>query len=339
MNLPPIKRILLFPLEKLYTTVTSWRRRWYERHPEKRYKAPVPVISVGNLSMGGTGKTPMAIWLMEYYLGKGLQPAYLSRGYGRKTSGYILVESTQSARQVGDEALMVARRFPDLPVAVCESRTEGMKRLVADIQPDIIILDDAFQHLKVHRDLDLILMDATRMPDEDYPLPGGRLRESLFALAKADAFVINRVESEQHWNQLRLRLAPWARPVAGTITRATGLMNLEGEIKSLPGLAGKPAILFSGLGNNASFRLLVILMGVNVLHHYTFRDHHRYSASDLTEITNLTAQYPEAMILTSEKDLVRLIGMDIPSQLSDNIQAVVIGLEWLEQIPEDLLAI
>lgn len=339
MNLPPAKRILLFPLEKVYTAITGWRRRWYERHPEKRYKAPVRVISVGNLSMGGTGKTPMAIWLMEYYLAKGLRPAYLSRGYGRKTSGYLLVESTQSARQVGDEALMVARRFPDLPVAVCESRTEGMKRLVADIQPDIIILDDAFQHLKVHRDLDLILMDATRMPDEDYPLPGGRLRESLFALSKADVFVINRVESEQNWNRIKLRLAPWGKPISGTMTKATGLMNIEGLVEPLPGLAGKSAILFSGLGNNESFRLLVTLLGVNVIQHQTFRDHHRYSAADLTEIANMVIQHPEAMLLTSEKDLVRLIGMQIPPQISDKIQAVVIGLEWMVKIPEDLLAI
>lgn len=339
MNLPPTKRILLFPLEKVYTAITSWRRRWYEGHPEKRYKAPVPVVSVGNLSMGGTGKTPMAIWLLEYYIAKGLRPAYLSRGYGRKTSGFMLVDSTQSARQVGDEALMVARRFPKLPVAVCESRTEGMKRLVADIQPDIIILDDAFQHLKVHRDLDLILMDATRMPDEDYPLPGGRLRESLFALSKADAFVINRVESEQHWNGVKLRLGPWARPVAGTMTTATGLMNLDGEIRPLPGLAGKSAILFSGLGNNASFRLLVTLLGVRVIQHQTFRDHHRYSPVDLREISSLITQHPEALLLTSEKDLVRLIGMEVPSQLAQKAEAVVIGLEWLEQIPEDLLAI
>lgn len=339
MNLPPVKRILLFPLEKVYTAITSWRRRWYEGHPEQRYKAPVQVISVGNLSMGGTGKTPMAIWLMEYYLAKGLRPAYLSRGYGRKTSGYLLVESTQSARQVGDEALMVARRFPDLPVAVCESRTEGMKRLVADIQPDIIILDDAFQHLKVHRDLDLILMDATRMPDEDYPLPGGRLREALFVLSKADAFVINRVESEQHWSQLTLRLAPWSKPIAGTMTKATGLMDLEGEINPLPGLAGTSAILFSGLGNNASFRLLVTLLGVRVIQHMTFRDHHRYSPADLTEINRLITQHPEALLLTSEKDLVRLIGIEVPSQLAQKVKAVVIGLEWLEQIPEDLLAI
>lgn len=339
MNLPPTKRILLFPLEKLYTSITGWRRRWYERHPEKRYKAPVRVISVGNLSMGGTGKTPMTIWLMEYYLSQGLRPAYLSRGYGRKTSGYFLVNSQHRSEEVGDEALMVARRFPDLSVAVCESRTTGMKQLVANIQPDIIILDDAFQHLKVHRDLDLVLMDATRMPDEDFPLPGGKLRESLFVLSKADALIVNRVESEQHWNQLKLRLAPWNKPIAGTMTRAIGLMNLEGEFESLPGLAGKSAILFSGLGNNASFRLLVTLLGVQVLHHHTFRDHHRYSPADLSEIDRVAAQHPEAMILTSEKDLVRLIGMDIPSRLSNNIQAVVIGLEWLEQIPDDLLAI
>lgn len=339
MNLPPPKRILLFPLEKLYTAITTWRRRWYERHPEKRYKAPVRIVSVGNLSMGGTGKTPMAIWLMEYYLSKGLRPAYLSRGYGRKTSGYLLVEQQQIATSVGDEALMVARRFPDLPVAVCESRSEGIKRLVADIQPDIIILDDAFQHLKVHRDLDLVLMDATRMPDEDYPLPGGRLRESLFVLSKADALIVNRVESEQHWNQLKVRLAPWNKPVAGTMTRATGLMNLDGTIKPLPGLAGKSAILFSGLGNNASFRLLVTLLGVNVIHHQPFRDHHRYSSSDLSKINQLIEEHPEALLLTSEKDLTRLIGIEIPSPLSDKLEAIVIGLEWMAQIPDDLLAI
>lgn len=337
MILPPIKRILLFPFEKLYSTIVLRRRAWYEARPEKRYKAPVKVISVGNISMGGTGKTPFSMWLMEQAVAAGKRPAYLSRGYGRKTSGYLRIGEEMTAREAGDEALMVSRRFPDLPVAVCESRTEGIQRLLEEDAPDLIILDDAFQHLKVHRDLDLVLMDASRMPDEDYPLPGGRLREPLFALSKADALIVGKIQTEQDWNRIKVRLAPWGKPVYGSRMVPIALHSVEGEVTALPGMAGEQAILFSGLGNNASFRAMVSQLGMNVIHQFSYRDHQRYSASMIAEIRDMVEQYPEARILTSEKDLHRLAGISLPESLHARIQAVRIGLEWMGESPTALV--
>lgn len=337
MILPPIKRILLFPFEKLYSTIVLRRRAWYEARPEKRYRAPVKVISVGNISMGGTGKTPFSMWLMEQAVAGGKRPAYLSRGYGRKTSGYLRIEEEMTARQSGDEALMVSRRFPDLPVAVCESRTEGIKRLVEDEAPDLIILDDAFQHLKVHRDLDLVLMDASRMPDEDYPLPGGRLREPLFSLSKADALIVGKIQTEQDWNRIRVRLAPWGKPVFGSRIVPTALESVKREIAELPGMAGEEAILFSGLGNNASFRAMVSQLGLNVLHHFSYRDHQQYTPSMIADIHQMAQKYPKARILTSEKDLNRLPETSLPAELATRIQAIQIGLEWLGDSPTALV--
>ncbi len=331
MILPSTRRILLYPLEWLYTSWMRRRRRWYEARPERRHKAAVPVISVGNLSMGGTGKTPMAIWLMQQYFDQGKRPAYLSRGYGRNSSGYMLLSPDHHAREVGDESLMVALRFPDLPVAVCESRKEGIQRLTKTQQPDVIILDDAFQHLKVHRDVDMVMMDAGRMPDQDFPFPGGRLREPLSTLAKADLFVINKLRSEQQWNQLRMRMAPWGKPVYGTKLRPSGLLALDRQTQPLPS-TGQSVILFSGLGNNHSFRSLAESMGLPVKQHFTFGDHHFYRLSDLDKILQLSRQYPEALLLTTEKDLMRLRHhKGLHAELAERIHAVTVELIWMEK--------
>ena len=335
--LPPLKRVLLLPVEKLYEFWMVRRRAWYMAHPEKRYRAPIPVISVGNISAGGTGKTPMAIWLLEHYLAQGKTPAYLSRGYGRKTSGYLQVSPGHRSRDVGDEALMVALRFPNLPIAVCESRTKGIQRLLETHHPDLIILDDAFQHLKVHRDLDLLLMDATRMPDQDYLLPGGRLREPLFALTHADALIVNKLPSELEWNQLSLRLAPWAKPIAGSSMKVTTLLDTKGTKHSPDTIQGKKAVLFSGLANNDSFHALVTSLGAEVIEHQTYPDHYAYRPGDFAAIAAMLNRNPEAIVLTTEKDLARS-REDLPAEIAARLHAVVIGLSWMGEGMTNILS-
>lgn len=303
------------------------RRRWYAARPERRYRAPVPVISVGNLSLGGTGKTPFAIWLLGEFQRRGLRPAYLSRGYGRRTQGLFPVHAATSRyQQVGDEALMVARRFPELPVLVCESRAAGLQHLTADDSVQVVVLDDAFQHLRVQRDLDLLMVDAARPPHRDRLLPLGRLREPLTTLREADLVVLNRLQSTAQGTALAAELAWTGVPVAGTELVATGLISWDEPQAETQDWQGKEAVIFSGLGNNVGFRRTVEGLGIKVIASFSHPDHHRFRLTDLDQIAQEAARHPEALLLCSEKDLMRL--RDLPSSLAGRVQALQVDLRW-----------
>lgn len=323
-------RLLTFPFVTLYGGWMKGRRTWYQHHPDRRYRAPVPVISVGNISTGGTGKTPLAMWLISHCLDQGFRPAYLSRGYGRRTRGYLRVNPAMSSAETGDEALMVSRRFPDSLVAVCESRKTGMKRLMKEGNPDLIILDDAFQHLRACRDLDLVLLDATRMPDEDHLLPRGRLREPLFTLSVADMLLVNRVESVEAWRALQLRLSPWAKPVLGTQVKAAWIQAPDGQKSNMAQWQGQSVVLFSGLGNNASFHRVATDAGMVVVAHVCFGDHHVYRPRDERRIGDALRAFPTAKLLTTEKDKARLhlqAGSD--SFFQSRLFTLYLDLVWL----------
>lgn len=327
--LPPLSRLLLLPLEKLFEAVVRARRAWYLRHPERRYLAPVPVVSIGNLSVGGSGKTPMAIWLMEQAQAMGYRPAYLSRGYGRTTKGFRSVSPASRASEVGDEALMVARRFPQLPVAVCESREQGIRRLLEQASPGLILLDDAFQHLAVHRQLDLVLIDAGRLPDEDAVMPAGRLREPLSSLQFADFLLLTKIPDEPAWKRLAFRFQPWGKPLAGSGIAYQSLMDLAGRHQPWPDLRGQEAILVSALASNDSFRKAMEAQGLTILHHQTHRDHRPFQYADAEALSRLASAHPQAWLLTTEKDLMRWLDLPgLPEPLPQRLRAACMGLHW-----------
>jgi tetraacyldisaccharide 4'-kinase len=311
--------ILLLPFAGMYAAVMRLRNWAYDRGWKRSHGVGVPVISVGNITVGGTGKTPMAEFLLGKLLEMGYRPAYLSRGYGRSTKGYFHVTPGAGGPSTfGDEALQVATRFPQVPVAVCGDRVEGARRLLAAHQPDVLVLDDAFQHRRIHRDLDLVMVDVSRKPWEDRVLPMGRLREPLAGLQRADVFVftkfVNPIKGKAAVGELRT-LFP-GKALATMTLKPRSIHPIFPQGLPSPGLSalkGMPVVAFSGLGNNAFFRETLESMGAQIIAFVPFPDHHPYGPADLEKIfqafeaqKEIKGKLAPALILTTEKDYFRL---------------------------------
>jgi tetraacyldisaccharide 4'-kinase len=328
-------RFILFPFSFLFLIVVYFRNLFYKQGWMKVEQLSVPIVSIGNLSTGGTGKTPMACFVLAHYLERGIKVGYLSRGYGRQTKGYRrVVEHADGARLYGDEPVLIANRFPKVPVAVCEDRVSGVKRMIQESGVEFIVLDDAFQHRKIARDLDIIMIDATQMPDRDLLLPAGNLREPLSSLKRAGMVVLNKIPEHLDADILLRRLK---HPRIG-ITKAefAEVVFFRPVIKagvSPNTLLNQPVIVFSGIGNNEQFFSQLKDMGVDIRKSFYFPDHHMYTAEDLRKITlEYRVQVPESpdlIILTTEKDYCRLNSVNLPAVLAPYPCAyITMDLKW-----------
>ena len=296
-------RLLLLPFSWLYGLILAIRRKLYTWGYFKAYRAPIPVISVGNISTGGTGKTPVAAYILSYLSQKNIPAAYLSRGYGRKTKGYLRVDPHKgNSLQYGDEALQIAHQFPELPVAVCEQRAVGIQQLLLETDVQVIVLDDAFQHLAVARDLNLVVMDAQRLPDQDFILPAGNLRESRSTLKKADFFIINKLSHETQLSEIERRLTKWGKEMAFCRPAFHDVRTFDGEIYPLNN--DQPVYAFAGIGNPRYFFDQLGTQGFQLKGVTAFPDHHDYQAREFASI--LADLGPETILLTTEKDYYRL---------------------------------
>jgi tetraacyldisaccharide 4'-kinase len=322
---------LLLPFAWAYGGVMRFRNFGYTRGWRSSYRAPFRVISVGNISTGGTGKTPFAEWLLREYAAQQISVAYLSRGYGRVTRGFLRVAPTEAGdttAQYGDEAFQVAAKFPHIPVAVCESRTAGLQLLQQQIPPlAAVILDDAFQHRKVQRDVNIVMIDASRMPTRDHVLPAGRLREPLAGIRRADVLVVNKVKSAAEIPALRSELAVFRKPLAFCTTRFAQPLTFSGHSLDWEILSKSPVFVFSGIGNNAFFRSQIEAAAIAISGWREFRDHQPYTPADLQ------AMLPNPVVLTTEKDFRRIMGAAAGNALREQIAHWVylpIAIEWLE---------
>ncbi|MEO0472706.1 MAG: tetraacyldisaccharide 4'-kinase [Bacteroidota bacterium] len=298
-------KYLLLPLAGLFGLIIRFRNLAFDRGWFKRWQADIPVISVGNLTTGGTGKTPMTEWLIRHFSTEhpDLKIAYLSRGYGRKTRGYLLVDAKEdTSGEVGDEALMIAAKWPKVAVAVCEKRALGIQKLREAENVDLVILDDAFQHRSVRRDLDIVMIDAQRLPTADHLLPAGRLREPLSALKRADVLIVNKMMDVSRQAEIRTKFSHFGKPVIFAQYQPDGIHAFSGRKGSLG--KGMRVALFSGIGNPAHFRAWVEQQGVEVVFEKRFRDHHTYRPKDLQEVLSQKVH----CFLTTEKDAARLQG-------------------------------
>jgi len=265
------------------------------------------VISVGNLSVGGTGKTPMIEYLVNL-LGKHYSLAILSRGYGRKTHGFLLAEMHDDATTIGDEPFQFYRKYESkLTVVVCESRVEGINKLLKR-KPNVqvILLDDAFQHRAVKPLLSILLTDFSKPLFKDYLLPSGLLREPRSGTARADVVVVtkcpdisNEIKSEF---KLNLQLYAGSRPIFFSSVGYRTPIAMEGERQM-----NKNIVLVTGIANSKPI-VDYVSSNFNLLHHFQFNDHHHYSIDDVKSIQKKADS--TASILTTEKDLVKLISPD-----------------------------
>jgi len=282
---------LLYPLSFIYGLAATLRNTFYDKGLLRSCSPPVPLISVGNLSVGGTGKTSFTLYLAE--LLKEKRVCILLRGYKRKKKGYRVVSSygelrVDSWRDCGDEAFMLAKLLPFASVVVSENRCEGVKRAFRELEPEVFILDDAFQHRRIRRDLDILLLKREDLNDS--LLPYGNLREPLSSLSRADILVL----SYQEVKPFELKTA---KPVFKMYREFHSLLDTNFREVPLSFLEGKEVVLFSGLGDNEQFLRSAEKLGIRIKNFIALPDHYGYENFSLKE---------GELYLTTPKDLVKL---------------------------------
>jgi tetraacyldisaccharide 4'-kinase len=275
------------PLTGLYGAATALRNILFDRGVLSSRRLRQPVVSVGNLSVGGSGKTPFVIALGELLKARGVRFDVLSRGYGRKTRGVLVVETGGTASDFGDEPLLIARRL-GVPVIVGESRYAAGWLAEQKFQPQLHILDDGFQHRSLARDFDIVLM--TERDFEDRMLPSGRLREPLASLRRADAIVLPRDFSLQ---------------AIGSLAQQGKLIwQTQREIFT-PAVPVAP-IVFCGIARPQQFFAQVRAAGITPAAEVEFRDHHAYDRKDIERLFTMLGKLGASGFLTTEKDAVNL---------------------------------
>ena len=275
----------------------------------KTYRPNTPVISVGNLTVGGTGKTPVVDLLTRELQSRKIKPAILSRGYGRKNTDTqkrlrFCEKKYADPDLFGDEPFMLAMRNPEVPVYVDSSRIAAADTAEKQDNPDVLVLDDAYQHLAIHRDLNLLLIDAEHGLENRNLIPYGSLREPASQWIRADAIILKK--------ELKVTC-----PVFNFNFEAQGLYRLDGEERQqLHHLTGKNLVTVSGIAQPDGFRKMLENLGGNLIGSLEFADHHDYSINDVHKILKKQDELKPDYIVTTEKDAVKLRQF---SELSNSI--------------------
>jgi tetraacyldisaccharide 4'-kinase len=298
----------------------------------KRRRLPGNVISVGNITTGGTGKTPATIAIAREAKRRGFRPVILTRGYMGKAKGPCFVTKGEtpllSAEDAGDEPLLMAERLCGVPIVKGDDRYESglfaLKHIGnLDRQGDILfILDDGFQHWRLHRDRDIVLIDAVNPFGNRLLLPFGRLREPLVALGRANIIVLSKSEDKKgaggDINSPLIREIKRYNPdspIFSSCRKPVSCRFLSGERKDPEWLSGKKVYGLCALGNPLSFRQTVLSLGGRFLGYRIFRDHYRYASSDMLKVQKDIQRCGAEWIVTTEKDIIKLRNLDLPDNL------------------------
>lgn len=276
---------LLWPLSLLYGAVSTLIRLSYQRGWRQSWRAPVPVIVVGNLTAGGNGKTPVAIWLVRELQRRGLKPGVVSRGYSGKAASYpLLVNADTPPQQAGDEPVLIAQRS-GAPVAVAPKRRAAVEALLASQQVDVIVTDDGLQHYALQRDREIVVVDGVRRFGNGWWLPAGPMRERASRLAQVDAVIVNGGRAES--DEIAMTLLPG------------DAVNLLTQ-RSVPLSALHNVVAMAGIGHPPRFFQTLRDEGVTAVAEVAFADHHAYSKDELNGL--LAAGQS---LLMTEKDAVK----------------------------------
>jgi tetraacyldisaccharide 4'-kinase len=274
------------------------RNRLYDHGWKRSQRVAVPVVSVGNLTLGGTGKTPCVEYVARLYRDYALRVAILSRGYGA-TGGR------------NDEALVLEQNLPDVPHLQGADRVALARTALEELESEVLVLDDGFQHRRLHRDLDLVLLDATQPWGYGYVFPRGWLREPPGSLKRAGVVVLTHCDQVDaaHLAALQAEVARHAPAAAivQTTHRPTAWLNSEPAQLALAELSGRPVAAFCGIGNPLAFRQTLERLGTAVCAFRAFADHHAYTRADIDALHDWAVkQPPDAALATTQKDLVKI---------------------------------
>ncbi|MDD2299167.1 MAG: tetraacyldisaccharide 4'-kinase [Fermentimonas sp.] len=331
MDLPKVEiRKSLLPLSWLYGTAVSFRNWLFNKKVLKQRSFDIPVICVGNITAGGTGKTPHIEYLIRLLSPK-FKVAVLSRGYKRKTKGFLIVDTDSKVRDVGDEPLQIKKKFPDILVVVDKKRVNAIEKIISiekEERPDVILLDDGFQHRHVIPSLSIVLADSNRPVFEDRLLPAGLLREPLKGIDRASVVVVTKCNPDMQPIDFRiytngLNLYPYQelfftsfdydqlRPV---------FPELQTEEVSMNDLRKKHVFLVTGI---ASPEPLVRKLDLKTYNLYTkfFPDHHNFTGKDIQSIVDMADMIEDEnkIIVTTEKDAVRFRALSYLPEKIKNI--------------------
>jgi len=331
-----LKRALLWLPARLYELGVRLRVAAYETNYLKSKQLNSTVISVGNITHGGTGKTPMVEYVARYLKEEGHPVAILTRGYGRKSAGRLVLnspgnrsessnqdESANSSRrdytQYGDEPLMLARALADVPVIIDKDRYEGGLWAERQFGSEVLILDDGYQHLRLARRLNLLLLDATDPFGGFEMAPFGRLREPLYGIKRADAVIITRADRPFDQAQLLSIIKYFCGdrvPVMYVYSEITHLRHTATDtIYEASDFAGWNMVAMCGIGNPKVFSEDILQKGINITEERFFPDHHTYTQEDLDQVAAQAQRLGADAIVTTEKDAVRIEGLkqgDVP---------------------------
>lgn len=281
-----------------YRFVIALRNAYYDLLYFSRRDAECPVISVGNITVGGTGKTPLTARIARDLIGHGRNVAILTRGYNKRSS-----ES--------DEALVLQRRCPRASIVVNPDRVAGGRGAVTD-GANVLLLDDGFQHRRLARDLDIVLVDALAPFGYGWMLPRGLLREPLKSLRRADLIILTRSD-QVHESNRRLLLsqinrASGGKPVVQAVHRIVGFVDLSGRPAPVEDASAMRAVIFAGIANFDGFRRSVEQAGIEIVAAYEYPDHHHYTSEEITGLGDVAVALEANVTLTTEKDAVKLSG-------------------------------
>jgi len=328
---------------KVYGGAVKLRRIFYENGIFSSKRLPCPVISIGNIIVGGTGKTPMTIYVARVVKQLGYKVAIISRGYkgsaekigGIVNDGKVLLMTPENA---GDEPYMMASTLKTVPVVVGKNRYKAGMLALRKFDPDVLVLDDAFQHLKIWRDIDLVLIDSRRPMGNGHLLPRGVLREPVSALLRADAIMLTRSDAPSDPQTipyyLKLKRYLYGKQTFKAYHIPYIHKVIRGEKSILGGnsetsltfdsdfIKGRNAFVFSGLANNQDFHRILKGLKCIVINSLEFSDHHFYSGEDIKNITESAKRSGADCLITTEKDFVRIADINRWS-----VDLVVVGIE------------
>ncbi len=315
-NLFSILFYILRPLGTLYGYCMSLRQSCYKKGLLASSKVSVPVICVGNLTMGGSGKTPVVIHIAKLLKNRGLQPAVISRGYKSKNKDDVHVvatieEVTSTPTLAGDEPYLLAHKIPGVPVLIGKNRVQPAKHAVTDFCSNILILDDGFQHLRLQRDLDLVLFNCVTLNKHFHVFPGGLLREPFTALQRSHAIIFTNYSSEY-----KVKVAEFTKKISEYLNhsniftseyRPSYLSDIAGNRLPLDLFKATDTLLgFCGIASPERFIKTLETLQYTLSDFYSFSDHHDFTRKDMDKIMEKAEAYNVTACITTEKDFVKL---------------------------------
>jgi len=326
-----ILRVLLFPFSVLYGLITYFRNKFYDFGWFKSTSFDIPIISVGNLSMGGTGKTPHIEYLIRL-LKKDYKIVTLSRGYGRKTKGFFMADSFSNAQDIGDEPMQFYHKFPEIKVAVDADRVEGVEKILkSEVDSDLVLLDDAFQHRSIKPGFQILLTPYDDLYADDWVFPSGRLREFTMGKSRADIIVVtkcpeNVTETEVSKINKKLHVSSNQQLFFSKIIYDS-IVYGEGKVLDFNDLKDYKVLLVTGIANPDP--LIKHLKSYDItFKNIKFADHHDFTEDDILNINSsfVNLGSGKKIVLTTEKDYVRLSTTSIHK---DSLMYLPISVDFL----------